>query len=304
MSNSASDATAQFKEADTLFRGGRYREAMEVLSRLNSKFPRQKNILFPMALCLEKLDCLGEAEEILDVLIATFADPRAVEAKERILAALTLRDGSGALEPNLADGVLGTKPVAARPRPQAASWNSRKYFIVGGVVAAAVVMAGVAVVLYYAHPASGPAAPTSSASSSSSTAFAPSIAMIAGLIIQFAVNVTVIYVALLLFRKLRKDTFLANLGDVVLTLLLISVISGAAGVLSLPLGRGLLSVLVGLGALILSVYYFMRHYEMACLEMLLFAVCVAVISVLFFFVVMMPLFFGMAGLAFFQMTSH
>ena len=44
-----------FDDADALFRACRYEEALAALRALDSAYPGTKNILFPMALCLEHL---------------------------------------------------------------------------------------------------------------------------------------------------------------------------------------------------------------------------------------------------------
>lgn len=75
-----------FKQADALFRGGRYGDALIFLEKLNRAHPDQKNVLFPMAMCLTELGRGDEALPICDQLIATYDLPRAKALRERILA--------------------------------------------------------------------------------------------------------------------------------------------------------------------------------------------------------------------------
>ncbi len=128
------EATQLFQEAQARYNDGQYNEAMQVLTRLNRSFPSAKNVLFPMAMCLEKLNHTGEAQQICDRLIAQFDDPRAREMKVRIenalLASLTpLPDVDG----DLAGDLLGPAPkrkVAAAPKRGIPSWV---WAVVGGV---------------------------------------------------------------------------------------------------------------------------------------------------------------------------
>jgi hypothetical protein len=113
-------AAAKFKEADSLFRSGRYQEAMQVLVELDRSFPHTKNILFPMALCLEKLGCPGEAEQMCDRLIAQFGDQRAVQMKARLGKPQTVGHAGSGFGVNLVhEDVVpaGTSPNAALNEP-------------------------------------------------------------------------------------------------------------------------------------------------------------------------------------------
>jgi len=78
------DAALAFKRADALFRAGQYADAQEILAELNGMFPHQKNVLFPIALCIEKTGNAEQAIAICDQLISRFNDPRAVLMKARL----------------------------------------------------------------------------------------------------------------------------------------------------------------------------------------------------------------------------
>lgn len=73
-----------FKQADALFRGGRYGDALILLEKLNRAYPNTKNVLFPMAMCLTELGRGKEALPICDQLIERFDLPRAKALKSRI----------------------------------------------------------------------------------------------------------------------------------------------------------------------------------------------------------------------------
>ena len=84
MAFSTQDAVAAFNHAEALFRDGRYDHAFDILVDLNGKYPHNKNILYPMALCLEKTGDRGKAAHICNQLIVQFNDPRAVRMVSRL----------------------------------------------------------------------------------------------------------------------------------------------------------------------------------------------------------------------------
>ena len=94
----ARESKERFKRADTLFRDGEYQQALHILSGLNQIYPNTKNVLYPTALCLEKLGRGGDALPICEQLIQQFNDPRAIALKERI---------SQMPEPKPADNLFG-----------------------------------------------------------------------------------------------------------------------------------------------------------------------------------------------------
>lgn len=73
----AQQAQSKFQQADVLFKKGRPQEALAVLCELEAAFPNTRNILYPKALCLEKLGRTAEAAQVCDVLVRQFQDPRA-----------------------------------------------------------------------------------------------------------------------------------------------------------------------------------------------------------------------------------
>ncbi len=118
----------KFAQADTLFKQGRYEEAMKILSELDRFHPGAKNIMYPMAMCLEKLDCPGEAQALCDRLIAEFGDPRAVKLKARLMAGPEIAGAGGAFEDGGAIGQEAPGPPggpAAGPAPGAGPTSHR-----------------------------------------------------------------------------------------------------------------------------------------------------------------------------------
>lgn len=76
----------RFREADRLFLAGEYQGALRELEALNGAYPHTKNILYPMALCLERLGRGPEAVPLCQQLIAEFRDRRAEDLWQRLLA--------------------------------------------------------------------------------------------------------------------------------------------------------------------------------------------------------------------------
>ena len=78
------EATSLFQKTEKLFREKRYEEALGILDSLQAEFPDRKNIIYPRALCLAKLNRLGEARALCEELIVGFEDERAQRLMGRI----------------------------------------------------------------------------------------------------------------------------------------------------------------------------------------------------------------------------
>ena len=78
------DARGKFKHAKDLFAQAEFERALSVLEDLNSAHPGDKNILFPMAMCLEKLGKLEDAKNICDSLIQKGQHEKASVLKRHI----------------------------------------------------------------------------------------------------------------------------------------------------------------------------------------------------------------------------
>jgi predicted esterase len=90
------EAASAFHLADTLYRQGRYQDALSLLDGVDREFPRTRNVMYARALCLAGLGRKNEAVELCDALLERFAEPRAVELKAVIAGsdADTLKNGS------------------------------------------------------------------------------------------------------------------------------------------------------------------------------------------------------------------
>lgn len=143
----AQQAQAKFTQADVLFKQGRPQDALALLAELEAAFPNTKNILYPKALCLEKLGRLAEAEQVCDVLIQRFQDARAQALKTQLHAAAS---GAPAI-PGLdaLDFDFMKPPVTAYAAPPAAAAGARgtrKAAVALGIVGLVIVVGAVGAV--------------------------------------------------------------------------------------------------------------------------------------------------------------
>ena len=78
------ESREKFKRADQLFREEKFGEALALLTELDAAHPNTRNILVPMALCLDRLGREDEALPMCEGLVRQFADTRARELLERL----------------------------------------------------------------------------------------------------------------------------------------------------------------------------------------------------------------------------
>mgnify|MGYP003572391853 CR=1 FL=1 len=109
----AQESKVKFNQADMLFKQGDYQGAMGILTELDRAFPNTKNIMLPMAMCLDKLDCPGEALQLCDRLIMEFGAPKAQALKEQIENASAAK-AMFTEDPPVA-GTSGPPPLAGAP---------------------------------------------------------------------------------------------------------------------------------------------------------------------------------------------
>jgi outer membrane lipoprotein-sorting protein len=131
----AQEGTAKFKQADTLFKQGQFGAALALLDELDTAFPNTKNILYPKALCLEKLGRLDEAEAVCDTLARQFEDPRAQTLKARIQAS---RGAAGGVDMSGLDDLFGPAPKRPPAASAAPSLDWQRYGVIALIVVAVV----------------------------------------------------------------------------------------------------------------------------------------------------------------------
>ncbi len=137
------EATERFRESDTLFREGRYHEALVYLEELDHLFPNSKNVLYPKAMCMDRLGRIPEALALCDQLIAQFQDPRAQALKERLVYA------GDPIPTNIVtpgDASAPTQKMKRRESPEAKTEKVRRMVsmavLVGLVIVLAAILAG------------------------------------------------------------------------------------------------------------------------------------------------------------------
>lgn len=213
----ARESKERFKRADTLFRDGEYQQALHILSGLNQVYPNTKNVLYPTALCLEKLGRGADALPICDQLIQQFNDPRAIALKERISQMPTPRpadnlfniDFSGvddsAIQGNLLDipaTTLQYKPVEPEPFP----WL--KYGLIGLGVVALLALIIVPLINYEPPPPGTETAATGQITSANRAMIY--LGAIATFMVIVGFQTVGAYIALMLMRSLPYEDVWSN----------------------------------------------------------------------------------------------
>lgn len=87
------EAVELYRRAEQLFQLGQYKDALSIVERLDSAFPKTKHFLFSRAKCLQRLDRVYEAAVLCDVITAQFQDPRAAELKRSLLSLMSAEKG-------------------------------------------------------------------------------------------------------------------------------------------------------------------------------------------------------------------
>jgi tetratricopeptide (TPR) repeat protein len=151
----ARTAESHFKQADSLYRDGRYDEALDRLIELDEAFPNTPNVLFPLARCLRRLGRIEESLAICDDLITRCGDLRALGLREFIR-----KSHSSGTEPTpqplihsieglnqdahvgVLDDLLGPPPELPRalPKPEDPKPYKKYALIGGGILLAAIVI--------------------------------------------------------------------------------------------------------------------------------------------------------------------
>lgn len=139
------EGRTKFRQADALFRQGQFGDALKLLDELDAAFPNNKQVLYPRALCLEKLGRYDEAEAVCRVLAQQLKDPRAAALQAQIetsRAAAGGEIGLGAFADLLEPAVKPPAPVIV----QEPAW--RRHAVIGVVIVA---VAAVVVLGYVAY---------------------------------------------------------------------------------------------------------------------------------------------------------
>lgn len=280
------ESRRRFKEADALYRAGRYGEALALLEALDRAYPNAKNVLYPLALCLEKQGRAGEALAICDRLIGQFQDPRAVTLKQRIRA-------RGDAEPRpstaLADlGLTGAADLFDLDRPSAVpayapvepESNWLRYTLIGAGVCLLLALLIVPPLMYEAppEPPPGSAGGQSAAVSPEDFARAIGLGMILTLVAaSFTGSVAGGYLALFLMNQLPSREVMDNLISLAFTMFLVN-LAGFVPIVGVIAGLVIIS----------------KVYDLGCGGLLMFVLLSGFMSALFTAV---PLMFLVASLS-------
>ncbi|MCC6794443.1 MAG: tetratricopeptide repeat protein [Candidatus Hydrogenedentes bacterium] len=237
----ARTAESHFKKADSLYRDGRYAEALDFLIELDEAFPNTPNILFPLARCLRHVGRVDESLAICDDLITRCGDLRALQLREFIrkshdptteetptphysIEGLNQDAHAGALDDLLLDA---PQPPPAPSMQSGEPGSKTKYWIIAGVIVA-VLLLGFPIVMRMingpppAPPVEAPVAvaesgvtdptPAAEAYEEQPVSQGALIGALAALIVLLlAANVASLYLTLMITGKLPHETVLDNL---------------------------------------------------------------------------------------------
>lgn len=280
------ESKAKFKQADTLYREGQYQQALHLLGELNEAYPNTKNVLYPAALCLEKLGRGDEALPLCEALIEKFQDPRARELKEKIQQAtaqpaenpygldFSSLDDS-AIQGDLLDIPATThqyKPVEPEPIP----WM--KYSLIGLGVVAVLALVIVPVLMYEppAEPVPTEGGARQVTAMGRGAIYASAFAM---LLIVSAFQTVGAYIALMLMRSLPFRDFWSNILNISISMVVATLLESS------------------FFGFILTIFWFVKAYDLGFLGIVLFYVFRIVFFLVGFFIGL-AVFLGTTGLVF------
>ncbi len=303
----ARTAESHFKQADSLYRDGRYAEALDFLIELDEAFPNTPNVLFPLARCLRRVGRVDEALAICDDLITRCGDLRALQLREFIrkshnpeteetptphysIEGLNQDAHAGALDDLLLDAppLPPLKTVAPETR------SNKKWFLIGGAALAAVLVAIVVLPIFVRLASgttqSGPAGTSTSAPSTTDTGATAELessiehlqveehaeaaqnimfTMMAVLLIGSLIgNVAVLYIVLLIRQKLPYESVTDNLLNVSF----------------MGVGLAILNSVLPCIGLLPSYFILRRFYDFAFVDFLIWFAMNAAVGVVLFIV--------------------
>lgn len=228
------ESREKFKRADALFRSGEYQQALHILSGLNQAYPNTKNVLYPTAMCLERLGRPADALPICDQLIAQFQDPRAQALKDRIAQLPPPKPADGlfgldysglddsAIQGDLLDipaTTLQYKPVEPEPVP----WL--KYTLIGlGIAAVLAIIIGP--VMTYEPPPPG-SLPQGSGEVTAANRAMIYMGALATFVIIIGFQTVGAYLALMLMRSLPYEDIWSNSFNIGASMLVATVLESS-----------------------------------------------------------------------------
>lgn len=297
------ESREKFKKADQLFREGNFREALALLDELNAAHPDTRNILTPMALCLERLGRGDEALPLCERLVRQFADARARALLERLRLPRALPEihvdtliddhkyaGDYAL-PDL--GPVTTVPVPAQSEDEPSHWP----LTVLCTLCMAAIIALLALPLFSGTPPAGVTGETSAMSGEATGVFL-GFALL-GFLYSVAAGTLNAILALGAVGKLPSNTLGGLALDVGGTILVLNLIFAVLNLLSLNARSVPISLLVTTTELGILGYAFHRNYRLGLGNLAAFMVIFLILTCVLVVLPVLAL-VGVAGiLAFF-----
>lgn len=295
------ESREKFKRADVLFREEKFGEALALLTELDAAHPNTRNILVPMALCLDRLGREDEALPMCERLVRQFADTRARELLERLRlpralpavhvdALLGDQDYAGAYDlPDL--GPVSTVPVPVQSEEDEGSrWPM---LLCGGCVLLIVGLLAFPFIL--GDTAGGEAGMSDgSAPTAEEAGFLIGFFLGAFAISVFSGTLTGI-LALGALSKLPANTIGGVVLDVGATILVVNLVSAVMSLFVIEAQSPGLVVAAALFQFAILLYAFHRNYRLGAGELLVFAVMYLVITCVLAVLPLMA-FVGVAGI--------
>lgn len=291
-----------FEEADRLYRAGQYAEALRVLDRLDEAFPDTRNILVPKAMCLVHLGDVPQADAIYASLAARYPEerlqklrklleraappePAPVDALDAVLnvCAAGLENARITATPeSLRRGRQADGAVAAVPPQEGAGWG--RWVAIG--VAVVVVLGFLSLPLFVESDGTQPAGdrPEMTLITDATLAELPRSELTRFLLVFAVVALPIslvslalsIFLTLLFFGELPRETFLENAVVLLAYSLFILVITGVSWVI-LSFFFGTAS---GLGVLVGFLYAVHATFELGFVRTIIFFVIFVVMTLI------------------------
>lgn len=300
------ESREKFERSDQLFREGNYGEALVLLGELDAAHPDTRNVLVPMAMCLERLGREDEALHLCKRLVSQFSDARARALADRLRlpralpalhvdALISDHDYAGTYAiPDL--GPMTAVPVPVQSEEGESRWPMA--VLCGGC---ALLIAGLlALPLFLGGPPGGEtSATTAQAMSPEETGVFIGIALFVFAYFLAAGTLTG-SLALGALGKLPANTIGGIVLDVGGTILVVNLIGAVLGLLVMNASSPALSLVVTLVQFAILLYAFHRNYQLGWGGLAAFAVIYLVLSCVLIALPFLAL-FGVAGiLAFFM----
>ncbi len=261
-----------FDEADRLFKGEHYLEALQFLSELDRAFPNDFNVLFPMALCREKLGRLNEAYDLCVQMLDQFSEERR-QARLHVLLSRLNRQLLHGTQDN-ANGSTHAAPGLLKDEPVYTPIARSDTLVIGNIevpwkkIAVSVALiAGLLLLL-----AILPMALNQLKADEDGAGHPLSILLL--MIVQFAFSCAVAYVALLVMGHLHHDDVLWNALDVCVAMLIFTALC-----------------FIPLIGWFIAYYKLSEHYEMTFTDVIVFVLLQAVFHLAFLYM-LLPFIFG------------